>query len=176
MPHAWYALGQAKLGVSAYVEAVEAFERAAAVSRDPVSVGYLGSALARAGRTAAAEALLQELLDRSSHEYISARPFMCLYAALGATDRAFEWVERAFRDRDNAVFLLDVVPVYSPLRRDARFGEMLHRLGLPPPRRSVIDLLVRITLGSAPATGRGRHAIAPLRAAWSPATCRSWGG
>lgn len=66
--HAWYALGQAKLGMGSFGEAIDAFERAAAISRDAISIGYLGSALGRAGRTAEAKALLGELRERSTRE------------------------------------------------------------------------------------------------------------
>ena len=134
--HAWYALGQSKLGMRSLGEAIDAFERAAAISRDAISVGYLGSALALAGRTADAEALLAELLERSAREYISPKAFINLYTGLGDINRAYEWIEEAFRRRDSTVVFLDVVPIFDPLREDARFGEMLQRVGLPPPRRS----------------------------------------
>jgi uncharacterized protein HemY len=133
--HAWYALGQAKLGLSNFGDAVAAFERAAAISRDAISIGYLGHALARAARTADAEALLAELLERSTREYTSPKAFINLYTGLGDIDHAYEWIEEAFRRRDSTVVFLDAVPVFDPLRGDARFGEVLQRVGLPPPRR-----------------------------------------
>ena len=136
--HAWYALGQAKLGMHSLGEAVKAFERAAAISRGAVSVGYLGGALALAGRTADAEALLAELLERSTREYVSPRAFITLCAGLGDIDRAYEWVEEAYRRRDATVVYLDVVPIFDPLRGDPRFGEMLKRVGLPRRRRLAI--------------------------------------
>ena len=133
--HAWYALGQAKLGMHRLGEAIDAFERAAAISRDPISVGYLGSVLALAGRTRDADALLAELLERSTREYVSPKAFIALYAGLGDIDHAYEWMDEALRRRDGTVVFLDVVPIFDPLRGDPRFGEMLQRVGLPPPRR-----------------------------------------
>jgi tetratricopeptide (TPR) repeat protein len=132
--HAWYALGQAQLGLYNFGEAIDAFERAVAISRDAISLGYLGSALGQAGRTGEAEALLRELLERSAREYVSPKGFITLYAGLGDIDRAFEWVEEAFQRRDSTVLFLDVVPVFDPLRGDARFPKILQRVGLPPPR------------------------------------------
>jgi TolB-like protein len=130
--HAWYALGQAKLGMGCFGEAIHAFERAVTISRDAISLGYLGSALGRAGRTAEAEALLGELRERSTREYVSPKSFITLYAGLGDVDHAYEWIEEAFRRRDSTVVFLDVVPIFDPLRGDSRFGEMLQRVGLPP--------------------------------------------
>lgn len=130
--HAWYALGQAKLGMGRWDEAIDAFQRATGISRDAVSIGYLGHA--RRGRIAEAEALLGELLERSSRQYVTPKPFINIYAALGDIDQAYHWVEEAFRRRDATLVFLDMVPVCDPLRGDARFGKMLQRVGLPPPR------------------------------------------
>ena len=139
--HAWYALGQAKLGMARWNEAIDAFERAVNCSCDAISLGYFGSALARAGRTADAEAILSGLLERAAREYVSPKPFINLYASLGDIDRAYQWVEEAFRRRDSTVVFLEVVPVFDPLRSDVRFGEMLHRVGLMPARRSGVPRL-----------------------------------
>ena len=49
-----YVLGSAELGLARFAEAVQAFEKAVAASADATSVGYLGHAYARAGRTEAA--------------------------------------------------------------------------------------------------------------------------
>jgi len=131
---AWYVLGWAEIGLGRYSEAVAALRRAAAISRDAMSLGYLGHALARNGQRAAAKALLRELLEQSKREFVPAKPLVCLYAGLGDIDHAFDWVEKAFRDRDGIVLWLDVGTPFDPLRGDERFAEMLDRVGLPPPR------------------------------------------
>ena len=145
--HAWYAFGQAKLAMRSFGEAIDAFQRAVAISRDAISMGYLGSALGRAGRTAEAEALLGELLERAAREYVSPKAFITLYAGVGDIDRAFQWIEEALRRRDSTVVFLDPVPIFDPLRGDARFGEVLQRVGLPPPWRPALGPQSKITRG-----------------------------
>ncbi len=59
------------------------------------------------------------------------------YAILGDKDRAFYWLGQAYERRemesfDSGVFYLGAEPMYDPLRSDARFKELLRRVGLPP--------------------------------------------
>ena len=128
--HAYYVLGLAQVGLSRYAEAIGAFEKALAISPDVVSLGYLGNALGRAGHVARAVSILQDLLSRREREHVPIRSFVLLYAGLGEWDRAFEWLEKAYRDRDPMLFWLRAGPGFQPLRSDPRFDEMLRRIGL----------------------------------------------
>jgi len=127
----YYVLGGAEVGLSRFPEAIQAFEKAAAISADSLSLGYLGHAYARAGQTEAALSVREELLARLKRGYVAIRPFVCLYAGLGGRDRAFEWIEKAFEERDPILFWLRSVPYYEPLRADPRFEDMARRIGLP---------------------------------------------
>jgi hypothetical protein len=50
----------------------------------------------------------------------------------GDNDKAFEWLDRAYDERDGQdISLLKVDPSYKNLRNDPRFVTMLRRLGLP---------------------------------------------
>ena len=53
------------------------------------------------------------------------------YIFLGETDEAFAWLERAYRERDPRMLLLDSYPVFDPLRSDPRFDDLLSRIGFP---------------------------------------------
>lgn len=128
---ACYVLGGAELGLSRFPEAIQAFERAVAISGDSLSIGYLGHAYARAGQIEAAISLRDELLSRLERGYVTIKPFVCLYAGLGERDRAFEWLEKAFQERDPMLFWLRSVPFFEPLRADPRFEELARRIGLP---------------------------------------------
>ena len=129
--HAYYIIGLANLGLSRFPEAVRAFEKAYAIYADATSIGYLGHAYARAGHMEAALSLRDELQTRLKRGYVQIRPFVGLHAGLGDRDRAFEWLEKAFQDRDPILFWLRSVPFFEPLRADPRFEEMMHRIGLP---------------------------------------------
>jgi len=119
------------VGLSRFPKAIQAFERAVAISADAISLGYLGHAYARAGRTEAALSVRDELLARLERGYVTIKPFVCLYAGLGDRDRAFEWIEKAFEEHDPLLFWLRSVPYFEPLRADPRFEEMAGRIGLP---------------------------------------------
>jgi tetratricopeptide (TPR) repeat protein len=53
------------------------------------------------------------------------------YIMLGEPDEAFAWLERAYRERDPMMLLLDSYPVFDPLRSDPRFDDLLRRIGFP---------------------------------------------
>jgi adenylate cyclase len=54
------------------------------------------------------------------------------YARVGARDKAFEWLDKAYEERDGAdLALLKVDPAWNNIRSDPRFADLLQRLGLP---------------------------------------------
>jgi tetratricopeptide (TPR) repeat protein len=62
----------------------------------------------------------------------SASTVASAYAMAGDNDKAFEWLDRAYDERDGQdISLLKVDPSYKNLRNDPRFVTMLRRLGLP---------------------------------------------
>jgi hypothetical protein len=58
------------------------------------------------------------------------RPLGSTYAALGEKDQAFEWYERAFRERDALLVFLKVDPMFYGVRSDPRFTALMKRVGL----------------------------------------------
>ena len=52
-----------------------------------------------------------------------------VYAALGDSRSAFEWLDRALDERSHSIALLRVDPALDPLRRDPRFDALLSRAG-----------------------------------------------
>jgi hypothetical protein len=53
-----------------------------------------------------------------------------VYAGLGETDRAFEWLDRAYEDRMHWLVMLRIEPQLDSLRTDPHFAALLRRLGL----------------------------------------------
>jgi hypothetical protein len=51
-----------------------------------------------------------------------------IYVGLGDPDRAMIWLEKAYQARFNPSILLR--PAFDPLRSDARFQDLLRRIGL----------------------------------------------
>jgi TolB-like protein/DNA-binding winged helix-turn-helix (wHTH) protein/Flp pilus assembly protein TadD len=57
--------------------------------------------------------------------------FAILYALIGDKDRAFEWLDKAYAERDMGIILLKVDPAFKNLHGDPRFAALLRRMGLP---------------------------------------------
>ncbi len=54
-----------------------------------------------------------------------------IYAALGQVDEAFEWLNKAYDAHDMQMVSLKVNPTLDGLRNDARFADLVRRVGLP---------------------------------------------
>ena len=88
----------------------------------------LAHAYARAGDRDRAALILRRLEHESTRRYVTPVDFAVVYAGLGENDRAFEWLERAFRERVGPVRLLDADARYAPLRADARYPDLRRRI------------------------------------------------
>ncbi len=55
-----------------------------------------------------------------------------VHAGLGDRGRAFEWLERAYREREGILIPLNVDPFFDGLRDDPRFTELVRRVGYVP--------------------------------------------
>ncbi|MCA1622922.1 MAG: protein kinase [Acidobacteria bacterium] len=111
-------------------EAVAEYQEAIRLGGDSLSLQiYLGYALAMAGERGAALAILNRL--QTTKEYASPAELAALYAGLGDRESAFRTLERAFAERDLQLQFLKIDPHYDSLRGDARFQDLLRRVGLP---------------------------------------------
>jgi tetratricopeptide (TPR) repeat protein len=86
-------------------------------------------AWAASGNRLQAEAAITELTEFSKHSYVSPLSFAEYYAALGDRDKAFQWLERAYRDRATEMIDLDVNYRFDTLRSDPRFQNLEKRVG-----------------------------------------------
>jgi serine/threonine protein kinase/tetratricopeptide (TPR) repeat protein len=88
----------------------------------------LAQAYAIAGDRSEANRLLNELLrDNNVSPYYIA----VAYAGLGDNDRAFEFLDRAYREQASMLQYLKIQPTLEGLRTDPRFRELVKRIGLP---------------------------------------------
>jgi TolB-like protein/Tfp pilus assembly protein PilF len=85
---------------------------------------------ASAGRTADARALLAKLVQKARMEYGLDFMVASTYAALGDADGMVPWLEKAFSERSGAMLLLRVHPKFDRVREDARFKEIVARVGI----------------------------------------------
>jgi TolB-like protein/DNA-binding winged helix-turn-helix (wHTH) protein len=87
-------------------------------------------AYARGGYRGSRRWLVNLMLNRSKNEYVSPYTIGTIYADLGKRDQAFEWLEKAFEQRDPCLVRMNIQPELDPLRSDPRFENLLRRLRL----------------------------------------------
>lgn len=73
---------------------------------------------------------LNDLKLQAKQEYVSPTGIALIHAALGETDEAFRWLDKAYRARCGELFDLKVEPKFDSLRSDPRFDDLLRRVGL----------------------------------------------
>jgi hypothetical protein len=54
-----------------------------------------------------------------------------LLTQIGATDEAFAWLERGYREHDPLMIDLKVSRALDPLRSDPRYHDLVRRIGFP---------------------------------------------
>jgi serine/threonine-protein kinase len=91
----------------------------------------LGYIYARTGKRTEAQALLNRLKVKLSEEsYDDPMQVAYIYGALGEKDPAFEWLEKAYAERNSSMIWLNVEPRLDNLRDDPRFASLQRRVGL----------------------------------------------
>jgi len=123
-------LAQAYLQKHMYAEAVAELQKAVQLSTgSPTCIANLARAYVLSGKRSEAEKLLSDLRKRSNPGYSNASEIAIIYASLGNTDQAMDWLEKGYEERFNPGVLLR--PGFDPLRSDSRFQNLVHRIGLP---------------------------------------------
>jgi TolB-like protein/Flp pilus assembly protein TadD len=123
-------LAQAYLQKQMYHEAVAELQKAVQLSGgSPTCIANLARAYVVSGNRSEAIKLLSDLKNSSTPSYSHASELAVIYVSLGDTDQAMQWLEKGYAERFNPGVLLR--PGLDPLRSDARFQDLLHRIGLP---------------------------------------------
>ena len=119
------AVGTARLYLGQFVEALEAMQKEP--ERD-YRLGGLALVYSAMGRRAESDSALQVLAKEfaSNNAYGIAE----VHAFRGETDAAFEWLDRAVRQRDAATISVKADPLLRNLHSDPRFQALLIRLKL----------------------------------------------
>jgi len=129
-PLAHTQLAQAYLQKHMNSEAIAELRKAVELSGgSPACMSTLARAYAASGNRAETLTILDVLKKRAIPDYSDAADVAVIYAALGDSDQAMNWLEKAFAQRFNPSVLLR--PAFDPLRADPRFQAFLTRVGLP---------------------------------------------
>jgi TolB-like protein/DNA-binding winged helix-turn-helix (wHTH) protein/Flp pilus assembly protein TadD len=84
---------------------------------------------AASGERAEAQKALADLTEFARTNYVSPFKFAVYYAALSDRDKAFEYLDKAYRQHDTLLVSLEVNPHLDNLRGDPRFRELERRVG-----------------------------------------------
>jgi len=119
---------QGKIAAAA-AEYQQAIQMSGSVTFTTAALGHL---YASSGRSAEASVIYNELRVRAQNTYVPAYDLALVCVGLGATDQAFEWLDRAYEERCGWLTYLKVEPRMDTLRSDSRFNDLLRRLRLMP--------------------------------------------
>jgi TolB-like protein len=111
-------------------EAIAEAEKACSLSEGLRGI-TLGRVHAILGNQAEAREILSEIKQASNSRYLS-RAAHCamIHAVLGEPDEAFEWLGRAFGEREPTLIYLSQAPDFEGLHDDPRFRDLVRRIGL----------------------------------------------
>ena len=87
---------------------------------------------ALSGKRGEAQKVLDKLIELARQRYVAPYRMAQIYIALGDRDRAFEWLEKGYRERSfgESVMDLKASPFWDPVRSDPRFADLLRRMNL----------------------------------------------
>ena len=118
-------LGSLELAEGHAQEALTIFRRAGEV----FSQEGIAMAEHALGHRKESQQALDELIAKYAHDW--AFQIAQVHAWRGEPDKAFEWLERAYEQRDGGLEVIKADPRFKALRTDARFAALLKKLGLP---------------------------------------------
>ena len=114
-----------------YQEAISELTKAITVAgRRPYYLSLLGYVDALAGKRDEALTILKELQGLPQSQENLPALIASIYVGLGDRDRAFEWLDKAYKERFAALIALKVEPMFDNLRSDPRFRDLEQRIGL----------------------------------------------
>ncbi len=109
-------------------EARAEFQKATTLDDLPwyrASVGYTFAVL---GDRAKAEQIVRELEDLSKQRYVSPSNVATVYLGLGEKEKALDWLEKAFEDRDPVLWWIKSDQLYDSVRDDPRFHALTKKI------------------------------------------------
>jgi TolB-like protein/Flp pilus assembly protein TadD len=124
-------LGYGELLEHKTTEAAVVFQRISGDEPSQLGLRLTGMAMAEysLGQATESKRALDEVIAKTGQTM--AYQLAEAYAWRGETDKAFEWLERAYRQRDGGLHSMKVDPLLQSLHRDPRYKAMLKKINLP---------------------------------------------
>ncbi|MFC2165904.1 protein kinase [Acidobacteriota bacterium] len=116
-------LGHVYVQKSMYKEALTCYEKAGSTFRR-------GIVYAKMGEEEKAKMVLDELIKKEKHEYVSSYRLAILSFVLDEVDKGFRWLEKGYEQRDGSMAYIITEPLFDPVRTDPRFKALLKKMNL----------------------------------------------
>ena len=130
-PLAYIWLGSALREKKMYKDALEQFSQGRKFSGDhPVMIALYGHTLGLSGDAAGARRALADLHGLAQSRYVSSLYFAAVYLGFGDNHTALDWLDRAYKERNDRLVYLGTDPIADPLRSDPRFTQLLAKVGV----------------------------------------------
>ncbi len=128
--HLW--LGRTYQELGQYDAAIAEFRQVEARQHEwAVPMAARGFVEAIAGRVDEARVTLVELEKLVHRKFVTSYGVALVQTALGESDAAFTWLDKAFDERSHWLVWLNLDPRWNRLRADLRFAELVRRVGFP---------------------------------------------
>jgi len=111
-------------------EAVAEREKILSLSGSPELAASIEEDFSRAGYKGVLQSWLDGLTEISKHGYISSYSIAQAYMRMGAQEKTFGWLEKAYEEHDSGLVSLAVEPMFDAVRSDPRFRDILRRMKL----------------------------------------------
>jgi eukaryotic-like serine/threonine-protein kinase len=123
-------MGYAYNGKLMYQEAAEVLQKSVALGGGVMALNIITGSYARMGKLVEARQGLEKILEIRKQRYVPAYFIAAIYSGLREIDPAFEWLERAYEERNGFLVFLRVEHAFNPLHSDPRFSDLVRRIGL----------------------------------------------
>ena len=115
-----------------HAESVELCQEALAIYGYQEFVEALRRGNAGGGPKVALREWMRAVEEFTKHQWFPSYAPAFVYANLGDKDRAFAWLEKAYKEHNWCILYLKDDPIWDPIRSDPRFKDLVRRVGLPP--------------------------------------------
>jgi adenylate cyclase len=133
---AYWLLASSYLCKAMTSESFEAHQKSLSLGGGSIVLSSLGRSYGVCGKREEALKIVARLVELKKQRYVPSLDIARVYLGLNDNDRAFEWLERAFEERNGElVFLkliatIDALPSEHDVRKDPRYGALIKRIGI----------------------------------------------
>jgi len=121
-------MGNYDLWIQEYVKSEE-------INKDPENLGVakeVAAVYAKSSYRPAMKRLIQLEILQSKHRYVDPASIAYSYSELDEKEKTFEWLEKAYNDKAEALQYIKIVKPLDKYHSDPRYASLIKRMGLPP--------------------------------------------